>query len=143
MSTIIIRKGTMTKKVTRYAWDLMGKNKQGWEEVETNDQIAVNEVSPARVQPSVVDAGPVVNEATTVEEPTAVNEITETSKTSETGSSFVEQAKELNLKTGVLKDFCDINSISYKPKDKPETLLEKIGEFLGNDIEKFKKEFGA
>ena len=138
---ITIQKGTMTKTVSEYSWNLMGKNKNGWVEVETGDQVVTNEVVHPTIQPKFIDAGPVVNEVQETSGQVVSNEV-EAETLEAKNNSFVEQAKELNIKSGMLKDFCDINGIGYKAKDKPEVLLEKIGEFLNGDIEKFKTEFG-
>lgn len=142
---LTIRKGTMTKTITPYAWDLMGENKNGWELAESSDQIISNEVVTSRgKQPEVIDAGPVINEVVPAANEVVSNEVEEPQIISNevTQSSFVEEALKAKIKPGMLKDYCDINGLSYKQKDKPETLLQIIGDHLNGDIEKFKSEFG-
>ncbi len=139
---ITIRKGIQTKKITRYAWDLMGENKNGWELTESSDQIVANEVSKG-----VVDAGVVVNESEPVVNQIVANgEVLEPAATGEETiesdrENFIAVATEAKLKTGVIKDFLDINNVEYKQKDKPEVLIEKLADFFVNDVEKFKAEF--
>lgn len=142
---LTIRKGIQVKKISQYAWDLLPEGKNGWELAEATGQVVVNEVPSSG---KVVDAGTVVNEAENKDQ-IVVNEISETNEDLEAAGQvvlsekekFISFATEAKIKTGLIKDFLDINDVKYKQKDSPEVLIEKLADFFGNDIEKLKTEF--
>lgn len=143
---LTIRKGIQTKTITQYAWDLMGENKNGWELAESSEQVVTNETE-APSNSKVIDTGIVTNESEESGSQVVTNENEPSESTnvvvSDDRTQFIQVATEAKLKSGMIKDFLDINGIEYKQKDKPEVLIEKLADFFQNDIEKFKTEFGV
>lgn len=142
---IVAKKGKLTKKFTKEAWDLLGENKNGWELLSTSDPKEVKKIIPPSGQKEAPTKQVVENKVETakVEEPVTetpiVNETTETIL-DELKPKFIEFAKE-KLTKGQIKDYFDLVEVSYKANANHDELAGLLADNLNNDIEVLKQKF--
>jgi hypothetical protein len=156
---LVIKKGDQRKKITDVAWDLMGSNKNGWEIVSDSTQTVSNEVKSD--PPSTGDKKPdppvkpqtvsnevannnstqtVSNEASSQEAKNTSPAITEEEQPVKASEEFKLIAEELT--SGPIKDFLDMNQVSYRSNAKKSDLIDILAWHLKNDVESLKTEFG-
>lgn len=134
-------KNGQTKKFSDYAWKLLGKNRNGWEQV--SDSIAKNIANKTELPDSGQKSVPtkqvvenVVKENTSNEAQTVNNEVTVDAK-----EVFISAVKEASITKNQIKDFLDSKEVSYKVNDSLETLSNILFEQLAT-VENLKSQFG-
>lgn len=150
---ILVRKGNQTKHMTKLAWSLLPADKQGWEPVENEVGTVTNEVTEVKIgkkTAKVVNTGTVTNEVVEEKEQIAVDEtkVVETKVNedviiipAEQKALFVDAVNEAKITKTQLKDYLDVKEQPYEQSDSKTILVEKLADFLGNDVEKLKVEF--
>ncbi len=146
---VLAEKNGRRKKFTREAWENLGTNTNGYTLVIEVNQIAENEVAipePPSGQVQKIEDQIVENQVAkndTVDQ-LAKNNLetkTETPNVDEVDQDEFYQLAKNNLKRATLKDYLDINHISYKQNDTHDALIEILSGTLENNIEKLKSEF--
>lgn len=138
---ITATKNGHTKNFSDYTWKLLGKNRNGWEQVSASvaENIAKKTELPDSGQKTIPTKQVVENEASKkVEEPaqTVQNELTIDLK-----AVFINAVKEASITKTQIKDFLDSKEITYKANDSLETLSGILFEQLGT-IESLNTQFG-
>ena len=137
---IIAYKDGRSKRFSPVAWDLMGKNKNGWSEVETSTTTSniITDKLPSAIPPTgekeTLTVQVVENVIAQV-----VNEIKEIETTS-TDADFIALAKE-HLSKNKIKDLFDAENVAYKTSDNTDALITLLSKHLNNDIELLKSKF--
>lgn len=144
----INRRG-VKRPFTRIAWDLLGKNKEGWTEVK--EQPITNVIYQKLQSRPNTGEQKIENVAKTkiqAEEPAGQkienvlgNVVTQEPATEEVRQQFFAAAKGLN--GGKIKDYFDSATprIEYSKKSQPIELVSKLGEVLNYDIVALQKLF--
>lgn len=145
MPVVAVKNGKK-KTFSDYAWKLLGKNKNGWEEIsDLAGQPVVNEVVKTKpvVNPAIQEVSNEVEN--TVSENVVSNEVGNKSEETATKESFIENAKAAMeteaVKRNQLKDFLDGLEVSYKQNISNNDLLGLVADNMNNDIELFKSTF--
>lgn len=133
-----------TKQFSDYAWKLLGKNRNGWEQV--SDSIAQNIAKKTKMPDSGQKSAPtkqVVENTVTEEEkaPTVNTSNTLEEVTVDGKDLFVKAVKESGITKTQIKDFLDSKEVSYKVNDSLETLSIILFEQLAT-VENLNTQFG-
>lgn len=132
------------KNFSDYAWKLLGKNKNGWEQV--SDSVAKNIVNKTDMPDSGQKSAPTkqVVENTVIEEEkdSTVNTSNALEEATVDGKDlFVKAVKESGITKAQIKDFLDSKEVSYKVNDSLETLSSILFKQLAT-IENLNTQFG-
>lgn len=140
----------MKKTVTQLAWDNMGQNKNGWEVETDHEQPVTNEVKNAPAPGTAKTSNAAVTnevakpEKTDSESTTIANEVKNAPEDTEPSGvvldpEFFKAAR--GLSKSQIKDFLDINQVTYKQNAGHDALISILGKHLKGDIETLKSEF--
>lgn len=130
---ILARKGDQEKTFTETAWKILGKNKNGWEQV--SNSVAKNLAKPL----AKPETGEVVEKA---KPQTATNSLEETAKEEtpkeavevDVKAEFISAVKEKNITKNQIKDYLDSKEISFKAGDSLDKLADVLYTALNGDI---------
>lgn len=145
MSVIAIKNGHK-KRFTDEAWRMLGKNKNGWIQIQDlSGEPVLNEVAKTPVVKS--NEATVTNEISATQE-TAVTTEEETTSTVNDNSnteSLIDFAK-TQLENGLikrnqLKDYLDSKEVSFKQSISNNDLIALVASQMNGDVEVFKAEF--
>lgn len=141
---ILARKGDQEKEFTETAWKILGKNKNGWEQV--SNSVAKNIKDPAKKP----DAGTKEK----VDKPTAQTaenladkkvedkgESDSSNVTVDVKAEFVKAVKSGNITKNQIKDYLDTKEKQYKAGDSLDSLIELLYTELNGDIAEATKLF--
>lgn len=147
MNQFIIARHSSTKQVRKFnllEWDLLGKNKNGWEMIQ--DQKATSNVD-VKIKPSTGEKKEssgeqfVSNEIASGQEQEAENisKDEDEQKHKDEINSFLIATE--GFTKGVIKDFFDKNNIKYDNNAKLDELKIKLGEHLKWNVESLAENF--
>ena len=121
---ILARKGDQEKTFTETAWKILGKNKNGWEQVSNSVAKNANQV--------VEKAKP--QTATNSLEETAKEETPKEAVEVDVKAEFISAVKEKNITKNQIKDYLDSKEISFKAGDSLDKLADVLYTALNGDI---------
>lgn len=137
---ILARKGDQEKEFTETAWKILGKNKNGWEQV--SNSVAKNINNPT----SKPDAGTkekVDKPTTQTAENLADKKVEDNSSnvTVDVKAEFIKAVKAGNITKNQIKDYLDTKEKQYKAGDSLDSLIELLYTELNGDIAEATKLF--
>ena len=137
---ILARKGDQEKEFTETAWRILGKNKNGWEQV--SNSVAKNIATPKEK--------PDTGEAVEKDKPqTTKNTLEEAPKEEATApveevdvkEVFLKAVKENNITKNAIKDYFDAKAISYKAGDSLDKLADTLYTAMNGDVAELNTQF--
>lgn len=148
------------RRFTQMSWDLLGKNKEGWELME--DHIIHNVANKTLLKPNTGEKpkvtttmhnaldkekndGPKTDNTdnTLTNKDPKTDENKTATNNSEELENFLRAAE--GIKRGDIKDFFDKQTppVEYKQTENTHALTLKLASFFKNDVVEFQKSFGA